>query len=51
MRPVSPPVRGPIVSYTNPAGAETASIKLAASDAQGNTLNQIIHRAYAVITH
>lgn len=39
------------VSYTNPAGAQTASIRLTASDAQGNTLSQVIHQAYAITTN
>jgi hypothetical protein len=36
------------VSYTNPSGAATADIQLTARDAQGNTLSQVIHQAYAI---
>jgi hypothetical protein len=38
------------VSYTNPSGAATASLWLTAHDSQGNTLSQVIHRAYAITT-
>ena len=36
------------VSYSNPSGAQTASVWLTARDAQGNTLSQVIHQAYAI---
>jgi hypothetical protein len=36
------------VSYVNPPGAQTASIWLAASDARGNTISQVINQAYAI---
>jgi hypothetical protein len=35
-------------SYVNPAGATTAELWLTASDAQGNTLSQVIDQAYAI---
>ena len=35
-------------SYANPAGAATADLWLTARDAQGNTLSQVIHQAYAI---
>jgi hypothetical protein len=39
------------VSYTNPSGSATADIKITARDAQGNTLSQVIHQAYAITTN
>jgi hypothetical protein len=36
------------VSYTNPSGAATADIRVSASDAQGNTLSQVVQQAYAI---
>lgn len=39
------------VSYTNPSGAPSASIRLTARDAQGSTLSQVIHQAYAIATN
>jgi hypothetical protein len=39
------------VSYANPSGAATADIQVTARDAQGNTLTQVIHQAYAITTN
>jgi hypothetical protein len=36
------------VGYTNPSGASAADIQVTARDAQGNTLSQVIHQAYAI---
>jgi hypothetical protein len=36
------------VSYANRSGAQTASLWLTATDAQGNTISQVVNNAYAI---